>query len=60
MTIENNTRHSSTSADTIKVSESAKRQIAINVSDSKAHLAGTNLGPSFWEGFPDVTQGPNR
>jgi hypothetical protein len=53
---EKNARDSATCADTIAVSDSARRQIGAKVLESKKHSAGAYLGPSFVEGFPDVTQ----
>ena len=41
-------------ADTIAVSENAKRQIGAQASDAKAKLANTILqGPNFLDGFTD-------
>jgi hypothetical protein len=54
MKIEENSRDLSVGANSIVVSETAKRQIAAEVLKSDAHLSGTKLGPSFFEGeFPD-------
>jgi hypothetical protein len=60
MIIEKNSHHATGNAATIVVSESAKRQIAANATESKAHSASSNLGPSFFDGFPDGPAGPNR
>jgi hypothetical protein len=60
MTVEKSGRNSSAGANKITVSESAKRQISAKASAANAHLAGPNLGPSFFEGFPETTLGPNR
>jgi hypothetical protein len=53
MKTENSSRDLSANADAVSVSESAKRQIAAKVLDSKAQLSGSRLGPSFFEGFFD-------
>ena len=60
MTVEKTARDSSPSENTVTVSESAKRQIAVNVSESRANSTGPNLGPGFFDGFPDGPAGPNR
>jgi hypothetical protein len=57
MTVEKTARDSSAGGNTIAVSESAKRQIR-TVSATSADLAGRNLGPSFFDGFPDFA--PDR
>jgi hypothetical protein len=41
---------------TVAVSESAKRQIAAKVLESKAKSSETRLGPSFLDGFPEGIQ----
>jgi hypothetical protein len=56
MTVEKAARDSS-GGNTIAVSESAKQQIR-TVSATSADLAGRNLGPSFFDGFPDFA--PDR
>jgi len=53
MKIERIVGDSSRGAETITVSESAKRQIAAKASDTAERLAGNRLGPSFFEGFFD-------
>jgi hypothetical protein len=55
MKIEENSRDLSLGTNSIAVSETAKRQIAAEVLRSEAHLSGTKLGPSFFEGeFPET------
>ena len=53
MKTEKSSRDLSANADTVSVSESAKRQIAARVLDSKVQSSGTSMGPSFFEGFFD-------
>ena len=54
MKTENSARDLSANAYAVSVSESAKRQIAARVLDSKAQSSASRIGPSFMDTFSEV------
>lgn len=54
MKTEQSSRDLSANAHAVSVSESAKRQIAARVLETKSPSSGTSMGPNFMEGFNEV------
>jgi hypothetical protein len=58
MNLEEISRNLIVGTNSTAVSEAAKRQIAAEVLESKAHLSETRLGASFLDSFNDFLAGP--